>query len=395
MIDITVVLTENRLGIHALQNTNKLGKFKVHEVLSKLYFLPPYYLVGTSLKKPLLYVWNLSQDSSVQKYVLPGLALCIAASPCGQYLAAGCDNNIKFWHLPTGQLVNTVSNHYQKVTCLKWSHDGRNVISGGHDNTVNVWDFSKIISEPSTSTTLYTFTNHSMPVSDIYCGYGGFKSRLFTSGLDNTCNIYEMSTGKLIVTLEFPAPIARILVNKTESCVYAVSVSTDVYRVSLMSPPDNDVSKQMKIFIKCANKISSCCLTDDDASILLGTSNGDVFKYSANSGQILPYTFKNTSADDLINITLPTYKRNDKPQQFPFQLPLQRTVTGVMDNCTISLNQALETTIISDCDFLSLVKEAVAEDQGDNVAELRAQAGELGGLSEQLIKFATEKLIGS
>lgn len=211
MLDITVFLNEDRLGIHALQSSNKLARFKVHEQLSRVHFLPPHYLIASSLKKPILYVWNMFQDSSLQKYVLPGMALSLAASPCGKYIAVGVDNTVKFWHLPTGQLVNTVSNHYQKVTSLVWSHDGRLVVSGGADNNVNVWEFHKIVGLESGVSPLYTLTNHSLPVSDLYCGHGGAKSRLFTSGLDNTCNVYELSTGKFIISLEFPAPIFKLL----------------------------------------------------------------------------------------------------------------------------------------------------------------------------------------
>ena len=51
---------------------------------------------------------------------------------------------------------------------------------------------------------------------------------------------------------------------------------------------------------------------------------------------------------------------------------------------------------MSDSDFLDLVKEAVAEDKGsDNVTELKDKVGELTALSEQLVKFATDQLIGS
>lgn len=400
MIEINLLLNEERCGLYALQSSNKLAKYKVTEMLSQIYFLPPHFLMCTSLKKPLIYIWNMSQDTSVQKYVLPGMALSLAASPCGLYLAAATDNTIKFWHLPSGQLLNTVSNHYQKIEVLTWSHDGRLIVSGGHDNNVNVWEFHKVLSGESNCSPLYSFTNHSMPVTDLYLGFGGFKSRLFTSSLDNTCNVYELSTGKLIISLEFPHPIFRILVNKCESCIYAVTVATDVYKVSLVSEPDKDISHVMKTFIRCPNKITSCCLTDNDNSIILGTSDSDLLKYCAATGQALPYSFKSrTQIFSIINITLPSYKRNDKPVPFPYPQPLQRANTGLLPECSLLLPSSPKPlSCISDSEFLSLVKEAVQEEEQEgpeSVAQLKHKVGELGVLSEKLVQFATDQLIGS
>ena len=398
MIEITFLLNEDKLGLYALQGTNKLAKFKVHETLQRLSFLPPHFIMAISQKKPLIYLWNMSQDSSVQKYVLPGLPLCVVASPCGAYIAVAIDNTIRFWHLPSGQLINTVSSHYQKVTSLVWSKDGRLVISGGYDNNVNVWEFHRIVKDLTSVSPLYTFTNHSMPVTDIYCGFGGFKSRLFTSSLDNTCNIYDLCSGKIVVSLEFPAPIFKLLVSKCESSVYAVTVSTEVYKVSLVSPAVADVTKQMKVFIKCPNKITSCCLAEEDCAIILGSSQGDLMKYSTSTGQVLPFSFKSRSpVDDILSVAVPGYKRNDKPVPFPFQQPLQRALTGVQDQCSLLLKPRHEPVqFVSDSDFLALVKEAVDEDKGsDNVSELKDKVGELTALSEKLVQFATDQLIGS
>ena len=392
-----MLLNEERCGLYALQSSNKLAKYKIPEMLSRIYFLPPHYIMAKSLNKPVVFVWDMSQDASVQKYVLPGMALCLAASPCGLYLAAGIDNTIKFWHLPTGQLLNTVSNHYQKLETITWSHDGRHVVSGAHDNNVNVWEFHKVLNEESCSP-LYSFANHSMPITDIHCGFGGFKSRLFTSGLDNICNIYELCSGKLMMSLEFPTPILRLLVSKCESFVYAVTVSTDVYKVSLVSEPDKDMSNVMKVFIRCPNKITSCCLTEDDNAIMIGTNGGDLLKYCSTTGQILPYSFKSrTQIYDMINITLPSYRRNDKPVPFPFPKTLQRTNTGLLSECSILLQPSYQPlTFASDTDFLSLVKEAVSEEEGpESVVELKQKVGELGALSDKLIQFATDQLIGS
>eukprot|EP00116_Pleurobrachia_bachei_P009089 sb/3469351/ len=216
MIDVTILLGEGRGEILALQGSSKLARYKVQEPISHLTFLYPRYIVAASCKKPLLYVWNLGQDSTVQKYVLPGLATALTTSPCGNYLAVGVDNSLRIWHLPSGQQIVCLSGHYQKISSLVWR--GGFLISGADDNTINVWQSARVITNSnSTHSPLHTFTVHSMPVTDLFCGLGGPRCRLFSVSLDNTSQIWEVTSGRHLLSLEFPAPLSKLLVDKMES----------------------------------------------------------------------------------------------------------------------------------------------------------------------------------
>ncbi|KAL0230677.1 hypothetical protein PCE1_004233 [Barthelona sp. PCE] len=69
----------------------------------------------------------------------------ICFSPCGQYICAAVDKLIKLYAFPGWQrqytpfrLLRTIVVHHGVVTCLKFSHDSRFILSGSEDSTVSI-----------------------------------------------------------------------------------------------------------------------------------------------------------------------------------------------------------------------------------------------------------------
>ena len=40
----------------------------------------------------------------------------------------------------------------------------------------------------------HVWSDHSLPVKDIYCGHGGLKARVATVSFDQTCKVSDLST---------------------------------------------------------------------------------------------------------------------------------------------------------------------------------------------------------
>src|SRR5205823_1417065 len=91
-------------------------------------------------------LWDLTTRAEVR--VLRGHDVrCIAFSPDGQRLAAGCFNGtVIVWDAVSGQLQCSLTGqtadpgHTAIVNSVAFSPDGRRLVSGSRDQTVRVWD---------------------------------------------------------------------------------------------------------------------------------------------------------------------------------------------------------------------------------------------------------------
>ncbi|XP_051893740.1 WD repeat-containing protein 18 isoform X2 [Pristis pectinata] len=147
------------------------------------------YLLGAQLGKNYINVWELQRkDQLQQKIVCPGIVTCLAVSPNGLYVTAGIEESIYLWEVSTGNLLLTLSRHYQELTCIRFTDDSSHFISGGKDNLVMVWNLCSLlqISYARVPEPQHVWSRHTLPVTDIHCGVGGPLSRVATASLDQT-----------------------------------------------------------------------------------------------------------------------------------------------------------------------------------------------------------------
>ena len=89
----------------------------------------------------LIRVYDLASGRQVQ--TMPGPAswtTCLAYSPDGKRLAAGCaDENVKLYDTATGQEVFTFTGHFDRAIGVAFSPDGSRLASCGYSE-VTIWD---------------------------------------------------------------------------------------------------------------------------------------------------------------------------------------------------------------------------------------------------------------
>lgn len=65
----------------------------------------------------------------------------LAWHPKGNVIAAGAsDSTVWMWNIPLGNVMNVFSGHTGPVTCGRWTHDGKKLITASEDGTLLVWD---------------------------------------------------------------------------------------------------------------------------------------------------------------------------------------------------------------------------------------------------------------
>ncbi|CAG8465532.1 2341_t:CDS:2 [Ambispora gerdemannii] len=151
-------------------------------------------VLAAQTDKPLIHAYSWQKEQIYQKLVCPDKLVSLVISNKGSYCAGGTEKGkIYVWELSTGKLCKVFDAHYRKVNILKFTFDDVALISGSDDAVVNVWLLCSILdesTEESLISSYYSWSSHSLPITDIVCGIGNFHtSRVLTSSLDNTCKV--------------------------------------------------------------------------------------------------------------------------------------------------------------------------------------------------------------
>ena len=93
-----------------------------------------------------LRTWRLRQKETALKATMVGhsaLVAAIATTPAGLGLAACQDGVLRIWDLHQVACVRQLPGHDGAILSLAGSADGRQIVTGGRDNTVRVWDLER------------------------------------------------------------------------------------------------------------------------------------------------------------------------------------------------------------------------------------------------------------
>src|SRR5690606_35421752 len=96
-------------------------------------------------------VWDLPTNRTLATLPLDVDLHSVAISADGKLVAAGAgvtrDNDLGYsvhvWDTRTSKLVGRFDGHLAHVFCLRFSPDGRQLVSGSMDMSVRIWDIAK------------------------------------------------------------------------------------------------------------------------------------------------------------------------------------------------------------------------------------------------------------
>ena len=92
-------------------------------------------------------VWNIRDGSSKELPATKDASFFVSVvfSPDGRYIAAGdLRNSLWIWDSRTHRLIASWIGHSEPVWCVKFTPDGKGLMSGGTDYTIKYWDLTSL-----------------------------------------------------------------------------------------------------------------------------------------------------------------------------------------------------------------------------------------------------------
>ncbi|XP_026751609.1 WD repeat-containing protein 18 [Galleria mellonella] len=249
------------------------------------------YIAAVERTKPILHVWPLNSQQTVQgmRFILPGKANALAITRDGSFIAAGIDEKIYLWQTSSGNLLTIINRHYQKVVAIKFTADGRFFVSAAEDGMVMVWSLVAVAAHPEVEhiaqtiagqhDPVYIFSDHSLPVTDLYISKTGMHGRLTTVSCDRLCKIYDLASGEMLLNLVFDVPLSAITMDVLELNIFIGTTEGKIHQFSLTNPPR---SRDVLINIEnnCSTfhghtKIVNCLSVSLDGETLMSGSSDE------------------------------------------------------------------------------------------------------------------------
>lgn len=218
----------------------------------------------------------------------------LQATPCGKFLLAGTEaGSLVLWRIGSGDLVTVIeAAHFQALRVIKFSSDGSVFATGASDALIKVWSWTDmIIPNLNRPEPLYTFSQHSAPVTDLVfslTSIGKGRGRLLSASLDGKCNFYDLVDGQLLLQLTVPAPISSVALNATETTIFAAATDGNIYPFHLNG--NNNSSNCTPVIALKFHKGPISALQwslDERLLISAGFEDGQVAFWDAQSHQLL------------------------------------------------------------------------------------------------------------
>lgn len=276
-------------------------------------------LLSIQKDKPILHHYALRKEGIVKRIVMPAKMDSLAASPNGQWLAAGSQNgSLYIWNLQSGALKTLFSEaHFQALKCLVWSKDSCVLASGGDDARVMLWRMADLSSQGG-MTPKFVFTTHSLPITSCNFSFGSFReARLYTASLDATVSVFDVFSGRLLYTIASDSPINAMVVDPAERAIY-LGARNGVHVIPLYYEPENaerltsvgsvdgsvvSTNEFARVLNTSSITVTALALSTDASHLFVGCEDGSVSSWEVGSAQMVKkYRSTRGKVTDLIYI---------------------------------------------------------------------------------------------
>ena len=200
-------------------------------------------------------------------------ATAVAWSPDGKEVVSGSlDKTVQIWSATTGKTRLVYRGHTDGILAVAWSPDGRLIASSSLDHTIQVWD-------ASTGAHITTYRGHTLPAQAL--SWSPDSRQIVSGSADQTAQVWVATTGKLILTYRgHSAPVNTVMWSPDGTRIASGSADTTVQVWDAAS------GKTLLTYRGHTKQVTSLAWSPDGASIVSGSFDKTVQVWDARTGKV-------------------------------------------------------------------------------------------------------------
>eukprot|EP00040_Diaphanoeca_grandis_P019637 m.103857 g.103857 ORF g.103857 m.103857 type:complete len:437 (+) comp27521_c2_seq1:131-1441(+) len=255
-------------------------------------------LLGGQVGRPAVHAWTPQTEKLHLKIPLSEKISCLTATSDNYICATGNNTGgVSVWEIATGNLLCTLPTaHYRRVVAVKFTCDGSHLITGSDDATVRVWKTLSLVGGGRNAigaaiSPVHTWSDHTLPVTDIFCGFGGLSSRVVTSSKDSSCKLYDLASGALLHSFAFETDVQSVVMDATEQLLFAGGGNGIIYTCNVSTEDGtNDnvaapLSSTRRPFMGHKLAVTCVAVSFDACTLVSGSEDGTVRVWDIESRQ--------------------------------------------------------------------------------------------------------------
>jgi WD40 repeat protein/predicted Ser/Thr protein kinase len=200
-----------------------------------------------------------------------GISGEIALSPKGDILASVAVQVIQLFSSTTGELLRTLTGHYDKVNSVAISSDGQILASGSHDKTIKLWSVT-------TGKEIRTLTGHSSSVSSVAISSDG---QILASGShDKTIKLWSVTTGREIRTLSGHSNSVDSIAISSDGQILASGSEDKTIKLWSVT-----TGRKIRTFTGHSDSVDSVAISSDGQILASGSGDMTIKLWSVTTGK--------------------------------------------------------------------------------------------------------------
>lgn len=306
-----------------------------------------------------------------------------------------------------------LTKHYQPINSIKFTDDGSHFVTGGNDGQVIVWSLSAAIGnsyQTEAIEQIYSFSDHALPVTDVWIGTGGMRALLVTSSMDRTCKIYDLSSGSMLLSLVFQEMITTVVVDRVELGLFVGTSIGNIYHYRLHPQPRTreyhitDEDKLNNKFSGHTKAVTCLAVSLDGQTLMSGSEDTNVITWNIQSRSLLKTLPHKGAITNAIFILTPRVMFDREAKLELITKNFQR----MKENAEARENEVIEIMVTAEMDdsayrllpdiFSTEKKASNTTSHGSNdteVNKLRAEIERLKKVNQELFEFSAKNVLKS